>query len=46
MKPLRLIEAALATALFIIGAAQAHPLEGACAAAIVVSLIELSRIFR
>jgi len=44
--PLRHIEVALAAALAFAGAAQGHVFEGASAAAIVVSLIELMRIFR
>ncbi len=46
LTPLRRIEAQVAAALSLVGAAQDHPLEGVCAAAIVVSLIELARIFR
>jgi hypothetical protein len=44
--PLRRIEVALAAGLTIVGVAQGHVVDGVCAAAIVVSLIELARIFR
>ena len=46
LSPLRRSEAALAIALVLISDMRGHPFEGACAAAIVVSLIELARIFR
>jgi hypothetical protein len=44
--PLRKIEVALAAALTSAAAAQGHVFEGAWAAAIVVSALELMRIFR
>ncbi len=45
LSPLRRIEAALAVALVLFGAARGHPIEGTLAAAIAVGLIELARIF-
>ncbi len=44
--PLRRIEVALAAALTLAGVAQGHPIEGAGAAAIAISALELMRIFR
>ena len=45
LTPLRKIEAALALALVLTGAAHGHPLEGTLSALIAGSLIELARIF-
>jgi hypothetical protein len=44
--PLRKIEVAVATALTLAGAVQGHWIEGLWAAAIVVSALELMRVFR
>jgi hypothetical protein len=46
LSPLRRIEAALAVALALVGAARGHPLEGTLSAAIAVGLTELARIFQ
>ena len=46
LSPLRRVEAALAVSAALTGAARGHALEGLCAAALVVCLIELARMFR